>query len=84
MTEAAESVSGTKSGLEDVFIMGFGTKASRMQWAFVPPNPKLTRGYKHVIKESKALVTYLLTLALLTSPALLGHAVGTVGIPRCV
>ena len=47
MAEAAETVIGVKSGLGDFFIMGFGVKASRMQWALVPPNPKLTRGYKH-------------------------------------
>jgi hypothetical protein len=73
-----------KSGLEDVFVMDLGTKASKMQWALVPPNPKLTRGYKHDLKQSKELFTYLLTLALMTSLPAVGHAVGTVGISRCL
>ena len=84
MAEVAESVSGVKSGLEDVFFMDLGTKVSRMQWALVPPNPKLTRGYKPDMKHSKVLSTYLLTLALLTSLPLVGHAVGVVGISRCL
>ena len=56
MAEAAENVSGVKSGLEDVFIMDLGTKVSRMQLALVPPNPKLTQGYKQDIEHSKVLL----------------------------